>query len=271
MGRCFWFVLLAIAAGVLSARCGVVGEILAGQDQGAKVAKADSGENDSGADVPEQAVVTGARAWAMGCCGVLWERNHDRHDILGGREINERNISDVKELLSEWWGIEDRAGLYKSLVWLMQGGGHRQGFAKLGESVSRLSEGEYQALLRKNRSDAEQLNDIRVVRKYYGKVGDKGILGWDLSRYIFLCRFGYVVGYIGEEEAFKVIMPAARQLQETFDSWQDMGKNYLIGRLYWSAKRSEENGYLYEDAYQRMCDMVSSPWNKYDWDMDLGE
>ena len=58
-------------------------------------------------------------------------------------------------------------------------------------------------------------------------------------------------------------------LQKKFDSWEDLGQNYLIGRRFWSHKYTTEKGDLYEDAFQRLLDMRSSPWNKYPWDMDL--
>ncbi len=61
----------------------------------------------------------------------------------------------------------------------------------------------------------------------------------------------------------------AQMLQNKFDSWEDLGRNYLIGRQFWSYEKTKEEGHLFEDAYQRLLDMKSSPWNKYPWDMDL--
>ena len=64
-------------------------------------------------------------------------------------------------------------------------------------------------------------------------------------------------------------MPVAKMLQETFDSWEDLGRNYIIGRQFWSYKETKKGNYRYEDALQRLLDMQSSPWNKYSWDIDL--
>ena len=75
--------------------------------------------------------------------------------------------------------------------------------------------------------------------------------------------------YISEEEAWERIMPVAKMLQKTFDSWEDLGRNYIIGRQFWSYKETQRNGYIFEDAYQRLLDMPSSPWNKYPWNMNL--
>ena len=64
-------------------------------------------------------------------------------------------------------------------------------------------------------------------------------------------------------------MPVARFIQNKFDSWEDLGQNYLIGRQYWSHEDTKLWGYQFEDAYLRLFDMPSSPWNKLPWNMDL--
>jgi len=206
------------------------------------------------------------KSWALGCAGVLWERNHDRYDSLAGEDVNDRNIRARKKLLSDSWGIENRADLFGVLRRLDETG-HRDGFEDLGKYVSVLGEWEYIRFLLMNMMNAERLYEIKTAKKHYEELGEKGILGWDYSRYICLCRWGYEVGYITEEEAWKLIIPAAWKLQEKFDSWEDLGCNYLIGREFWGG--GADSTYKFEDAYQRLIDMPSSPWNRYDWYMDL--
>jgi hypothetical protein len=120
-------------------------------------------------------------------------------------------------------------------------------------------------------SDEQRLQEIRIVKQYYKELGDKSILGWDYGRDICLCRWAYHAGYISEQEAWKRIMAVANILQDEFDSWEDLGRNYLIGRQFWSYSETKEQGHVFEDAYQRLVDMRSSPWNRYAWDMDLAE
>jgi len=219
---------------------------------------------------PELKPVTGAKGWALGCAAVLMERNHTRHDTLATAEITERAVIDERKLLDEWWGIRGKDDLYDSLNRL-ELGGHRSGFEGVGKFVESLSEEEYKAVLYRYKNDKEKQQEFVIAKKYYKELGPKSILGWDYSRYICLCRWGYTVGYISEEEAWGKIMPAARILQKMFDSWEDLGRNYIIGRQFWSYKQMQEDGYEYEDAFQRLMDMKSSPWNRYEWDMDLSE
>ena len=217
----------------------------------------------------KQDVVTRGKAWALGCAAVLTERNHHRHDLLGGLMTNERNIRRMKKLLANWWGTKSRKDLFDDLIWI-ENGGHRKNFEGWGRLLQTLSEQEYQKVLEKYERDQETLQEIKITKEHYENLGPKSLLGWDYSRYICLCRWGYLVGYISEEEAWERIMPVAEMLQKKFDSWEDLGQNYLIGRRFWSYKYTKEKGDLYEDAFQRLLDMRSSPWNKYPWDLDLG-
>src|SRR5262249_34037435 len=90
----------------------------------------------------------------------------------------------------------------------------------------------------------------------------------DYMRYISLCRWGYLAGYFTEEEAWKYIMPTARLLQRIFSSWQEMGRNFLVGREFWSPEDPAKS--YTEYAYYRLLTEPQSPWRRLDWNQDLG-
>jgi hypothetical protein len=201
---------------------------------------------------------------------VLTEVNYDRHDLLAGGEINWKNIGKTKKLIKRWWGITSRADLFSDLLWLNEEG-HRKRFDVVGLGSIAISDDEYKEFLEtyNDEDEEEMLQGVKIARRYYSELGGRGISGWDYARFVSLCRWGHMAGYLDEDEAWELIMPVARVLQKRFDSWEDLGRNYLIGRQFWSYKQTEETGYKCEDAYHRLLDMRSSPWNKYTWDMDL--
>ncbi len=209
------------------------------------------------------------REWALGCAAVLTERNHDNHTLLGGCHLSAGNKADKKRLLSGAWGIDSREEFFETLKWIDEGG-HRSRFEAAGCLIAPLTERRFRALLARE-SDPEMCNKLRVARRYYRQLGEKSLYGWDYSRAICLCRWAYVAGYIDEKEAWERIMPMAILLQEKFDSWEDLGRNYLIGRQFWSFEQTQEDGWRCEDAFQRLLDMRSSPWNRYPWEMRLQE
>jgi hypothetical protein len=209
------------------------------------------------------------KGWILGCSGLLWERNRDDFETLAGTEINPIRIQDKQDALAEWWSIKSREDLLNDLLWLSQEGGHRYNFERDGRWSSMMTADELERYLEPYEEYAEKCNDLRVAHQYYQSLGEKSILGWDLSRYLCVCRWGYLCGWLSEREAWELMIPAARKLQETFDSWEDAGENYLIGRHYWSLKHVQEEKEIFDEAFCRLSEMPSSPWNRYPWDLDL--
>ncbi len=209
------------------------------------------------------------REWALGCAAVLTERNHESHTLLGGCPLTEADKAEMRRRLSESWGINNREDLFKTLEWVDHEG-HRAIFEKAADLLAHLGQKGYR-MLRQKADNPEVQNRLRIVRQNYKQLGSKSLYGWDYSRGICLCRWAYVAGFIREEEAWERIMPMALLLQERFDSWEDLGRNYLIGRQFWSYEETQKVGWEFDDAVQRLLDMQSSPWNRYPWDMSLKE
>jgi hypothetical protein len=111
---------------------------------------------------------------------------------------------------------------------------------------------------------------LAVVERHAAALGARSILGWDYSRYIALCRWGYAAGYLSEDEAWAHIIRAARLLQSTFGSWRELGENYLVGREFWSPAQQRHSGPIYRAALRRLLEGPESPWTRYAWNLDLG-
>jgi hypothetical protein len=217
---------------------------------------------------PDAPISTPAQGWALAASAMLTEGNGDRHDLLGGATATDSTIQRSTDLLKASWGITNRSDLLVTLKWLDEEG-HRKRFEHLGAKLVALSVEEKQALMDLRRQDETLDGRVKVLEQHFQRLGTKSLLGWDLSRYIALCRWGYLVGYLSEAEAWALIMPAAQRLQHTFASWKDLGENYLIGRQFWSPDESRENGHLYQEAYRRLLGSPESPWNRYPWSTKL--
>jgi hypothetical protein len=107
------------------------------------------------------------------------------------------------------------------LNWL-QFQGHRYEFEQLGRRLDALTDGQFAILETLAQKHQQTLNELEITRKNHELLGQKGILAWDLVRYISLCRWGYHAGFLSETEAWDRILAAALRLQQTFDSWQDL-------------------------------------------------
>jgi hypothetical protein len=143
-----------------------------------------------------------------------------------------------KHLLSDGWSVNSRDDLLKTLTWL-QFQGHRSEFEQLGVRLDRLTERQLLTVEAAAQNNPRALNKLEITLKNHRALGTKGILAWDLLRYIAVCRWSSLAGYFSDTEAWDHIMPAALRLQQTFDSWQDLQSNFLIGREYWSLQDTQ--------------------------------
>lgn len=208
------------------------------------------------------------QAWALATTAILFERNGQRHDLLGGCVPSRENVTTTKQTLSQWWGINNRADLLNTLNWI-ETGGHRESFEKLGAYLASLNKQQFSELSAKIQHDEEARHQVDIAKKYYGKFAGKSLLGWDYARYISLCRWGCLVGYLTEKEAWGRIMPAAAMLQRNFISWKDLGENYLVGRQFWSYGQTQRDGQLYQNVYRQLLSKSSSPWILIPWNLNL--
>jgi tetratricopeptide (TPR) repeat protein len=206
--------------------------------------------------------------WAIACSAQLFSQNHDGLWSLSGDEPTEANIQSEKKLLLDWWDISSREELLKLLESQLQYGhnsswqAHRAALKQVNPVESLI------ALLHDSDNAAQVPVRLDLVRQYGEKFGDRGLLAWDLCRYISLCRWGYRVGWLSEEEAYERIMPVARRLQANYSSWQ-MGNEYLIGRHFWNAELYEADREKSEEILGHLLKWPKGPWVSLSWNTKL--
>lgn len=209
-------------------------------------------------------------AWALAATALLTHANGGSDELLGFAPVTSQVVQAEEESLKEWWGVNNREDLLAMLQWVDQGG-HRQEWDRVTAYLASLDPSELSQVIAKAATDEELKHQIEMVRHYAPLLGAKSLLGWDYSRYIFLCRCGYACGYLTETEAWDRIMPVAAMLQKTFSSWQELGENYLIGREFWSYDETLKTGGAMRETYRSLLSDCSSPWKANAWGMKLGD
>jgi hypothetical protein len=208
------------------------------------------------------------KLWALATCAILTESNRRRHDLLGGCERTPEDIKAWQDSLAQWWGVHNRAELLDTLQWVERGG-HRREFDELARELTAATPAQLANIRADVRDDPSLSNKVEIALKYGSEFGHKSIAAWDYARYVSLCGWGYIAGYLSEEEAWRRIMPTARLLQKTFDSWEDLGKNHVVGREFWSWKQTQDRGNVTRQCYAKLLTDPSSPWVRLKWDMEL--
>jgi hypothetical protein len=217
----------------------------------------------------EPVLTAGPRAWAVATTAVIASRNGERLDMLAPGARNDSSMAETRRILHDWWSIDHRADLLRVLDDLDRKG-HRAEFQRVGSSLLAMTEEQFQKALLAARNRPEVVRRMKLTRRHYQRYGRNGLVGWDYGRYIMLCRWGYLVGFLTEDEAWRRIMPAARAIQGAFRSWAELGEDYLAGREFWSPEEMDRTGQIYRNIEARLVQDPESAWNRLPWRTELG-
>ncbi len=184
-------------------------------------------------------------------------------------DATKANIDYVKwDLEHGPWGIKSREDVLRMLK-STQTKSHTHTFWEIGKYLAKASESERDAYLAKYKDNPSSINRIEIAAVNYPQLKEKGLLAWDLARSIALCRRAYTAGYLEREEAWLLIMPIARRIQSVFDSWEDLGTNYLLGRRFWSKEYADMGNPILMKQFKELLNDEESVWHKTPWDLDL--
>ncbi|BDR55085.1 hypothetical protein KIMH_11960 [Bombiscardovia apis] len=87
----------------------------------------------------------------------------------------------------------------------------------------------------------ELLGDMRNV---------DNILAWDAVRLANISRLAMLAGYISQEEAEQYASQLKKQVQDTYNSWQEVGAAYTLGAIIWHPSQTRA------EAMNRTVDML---------------
>lgn len=195
-----------------------------------------------------------AQRYALALPGVWLAQNNGSFSHFGGRPAGPANRDWARDVLTESWGVDGKASLLERLKWLAEQGHSSEWFEWKAK---------WEAL-----PPAERETDLRLIHvgMFQGEVGATGLVAWDLVRCINVAGWGFLAGWLTEEEAWDAILPAAQRVQKAYPSWEAFGRAYMVGTAFWSAPRAEQNA---ATAKQLLAD-PNSPWSTIPWSTPLG-
>ena len=217
--------------------------------------------------------LTKAQTWAISLTGIMTELNRSNRSSLNASAMDERGRNTWVEVLRRDWGIttrEELLGMLDSLEY----GGHAASFREiqgiLNEVNGARNESEIIAIMTKYEWDQTKINRFNYIFNNWNRYNNRTIKAWDLGRSISLCRWGFNVGFITEDEAWKKIFHYARIIQSLYNSWEEYGYDYFMGRLFWASGFREEESYFArtETVYRQL---LNSYWSWIDWHIDLDQ
>lgn len=159
---------------------------------------------------------------------VLNRKNGDSDFIYGG----ELRIFAEKEpyinALKENWDISNAKQLKQTVKKQIQGQTHNVQFFKDFDFLLKMGEGEY----RNYQESTGNYLVTKTIWKNKKSLQKNGIIALELTEASAVLGFGYMAGYISEDEAYKYCLEIGRKMQSHFSSYKEMSDNYLLGYFY---------------------------------------
>lgn len=237
----------------------------------------------SGAEVTDEQI----RALSVGVIfGWNWGADHDRVTLSSARRDNKSEAIDV---LHKWWGVTSAEEVADTVSQLFAGM-HADLYAVVHplvvKAVSSGHQPGYDYLPRKHqdflRTYAEYcgyrnidvfarvyerwLQAIRLgLTKHLPRHLPDDIVGWDLTRAVFIARGGHTAGYISEEQAWSMLTEGLRLARRHYRNWQQLGEAYLVGHAFWSAEDLsdlEKQSKVKRTQMIRHWERPDSPWRR---------
>lgn len=196
-------------------------------------------------------MATPSQRWSLALAAVLTELNQGFHHELGGWGEGEHTEGWCRNALATFWGITDEASFRATLTWLWSEG-HSAEVLKIAATLGP-----------DPRKDDERAALVRANRAL---LDGKGLLAWDLGRFVAVVGWGRWAGFVPEAEAWQLLHGAAARVQRSFKSWREFGRHYEFGRYYWS----NEDDPRCEAILAKLTSDPTSPWMQLDWKLPLG-
>lgn len=208
--------------------------------------------------------------WVNGTYAVLGKINMWNPKIFGGFGDVASKI-ECKPALKNSWGVKNKQDLDETIQELVEGMHNNSLVSKVYDSeINTLSREEFEEEMKKL-DKKEVVTYFTNMYNIYEKFGDNAILGWDLSRATSLCSMGCKAGFYTYQEGLTKALEISRQIQSTFNSWDEFHESYMAGYLFWSKDSVTSRGSGYNQRLKIIAGFKKDPKSfcHLDWNLDL--
>lgn len=144
-------------------------------------------------------------------------------------------VDKVQDMLSSWWGIENREQLLEMLEWLDKEGGHTIEFLRLNNHLAEMLHSERKSFIESLKTiDRDEYTRAQLVEQYLFDLGPYTIKAFDIGRHSMLVRAGYALGWFSEDDTWGLLLEQADAIldREMFSSHFDYLYSYFVGRAF---------------------------------------
>lgn len=208
------------------------------------------------------------KKWAVALSANINLTNRGVLHVMGGNYRSRDYVQSIRTVLKKGWNIHSREDYFKVLKWLKEDG-HTQVYKSID---AQFSDEKFKELQEMVKVDEGVPFLYKFLVNNRNKLKDKGLIAWDYCRIVQITGWSYVAGYITIEEAYDISMDAARVVQKTYSSWEEMAEHYMMGYEFWSQqdRNDESTKASYRNFInQQLLENESSPYRTLPWNLSL--
>ena len=148
------------------------------------------------------AELTKAQFWAISLAGMMTEMNEYSRNTLNMGELTEFNKRGWLETLRRDWGVTNREELLKTLD-TTENLGHASSLRQMKQIINEMADKGFSIIDIYNKYELAdyQYNRLKFTIANWVMLRNRTLMAWDIGRCVSLCRWGYSVGFLEEEEA----------------------------------------------------------------------
>lgn len=200
--------------------------------------------------------LTRTQLWGLAAAAIFARRNNDGWDRL---QLG-ASVEAVQAMLGESWDVHGPAEAEPTLDWLARAGHTERLHGDLA-ALAGVAPAKIEAWLARQRPVAAKR--LRFAQRHRTELKAGKLVAWDLVRLINLARALYTAGWLSEAAAWTHLLLAARRLQREYRSWEELSRNFMLGRHYWG--EGEATQAKFDAAAAWLLSDPGSPWRRLAW------
>ncbi|MBI9097688.1 MAG: DUF1266 domain-containing protein [Spirochaetaceae bacterium] len=211
------------------------------------------------------------KIWLVALPAIIMSKNNSNLDTLEVMEISDDSTAVWKTVLSRDWGIQNREDLLERISH-MEYSGHNDTFLSLRKLIQEYDNLPVEDIVKVEPLSEKQKNYYSFMRNNSDEYGKIDLVAWDLGRMTSLIRWGYQVGFLTENESWNMLLYFGNKIQQYYNSWEEYGEAYRLGRIFWASGFGEEDKYR-ESTNPIVEELLAENgfWNKLKWKVSLPE
>lgn len=203
--------------------------------------------------------------WIIDAYAIYVPFENGEYGELGGHSLNDWDQEQVKEYLSDWWGITSRATATRTISQMLKKGtraSYRHAFETyLKKGYLSMDENGYVDIISISEIPEDEQCRTWVCYDAYGHLDTRGVDAWDYVRIMRITGLCYQCGYISLEECLDQCLPIAQRLQKEYGSFEEIFESYIYGYQFWKNDSDDDRIYFYRRAAGEAVENIQSEYN----------